>query len=186
MPLWYGGGALRFSWDGKTIYTTALNLGQKSLFAVDVQTGNVKTIIREGYSSSPAVAGKRIVFCLNNYKSPTELYSVNPDGGELRALTEVNKERAAEARMGDYEQFHFEGWNKETKNIRLFFLSTAARRHLRSTVLAASRRMQGPGMLLLWWTSTALPVTASPLPILSGTTGAENHWRTCEKDWPRH
>lgn len=114
MPLWYGGGALRFSQDGKTIYTTALNVGQKSLFAVDVQTGNVKTIVKEGYSSSPAVAGKRIVFCMNNYKSPTELYSVNPDGGELRPLTEVNKERAAEARMGDYEQFNFEGWNKET------------------------------------------------------------------------
>jgi len=114
MPLWYGSGALCFSQDGKTIYTTALNVGQNSLFAVDVQSGNVKTIVKEGYSSSPAVAGKRIVFCLHNFKSPTDLYSVNPDGSDLRAITEVNKDRVAQARMGDYEQFSFEGFNKET------------------------------------------------------------------------
>ncbi len=113
MPLWFGSGALRFSQDGKTIYTTALNVGQNSLFAVDVQTGNVKTIVKEGFSRSPAVAGKRIVFCLHNFKSPADLYSVNPDGSELRAITEVNKDRVAQARMGDYEQFSFEGFNKE-------------------------------------------------------------------------
>lgn len=114
MLLWSGGGDLCFSQDGKTIYTTALNAGQNSLFAVDVQNGNVKTIIKEGFSSSPAVAGERIILCLNDYKSPTELYSVNPDGSDLRAITEVNKERVAQARMGDYEQFSFEGWNKES------------------------------------------------------------------------
>jgi dipeptidyl aminopeptidase/acylaminoacyl peptidase len=113
MPLWYGGGALRFSQDGKTIYTTALSLGQNSLFAVDVQSGNVQTVIEEGFSSSPAVAGKRIVFCKHDFKSPTNLYSVNPDGSDLQAITEVNKDRVTQARMGDYEQFSFEGWNKE-------------------------------------------------------------------------
>jgi dipeptidyl aminopeptidase/acylaminoacyl peptidase len=114
MPLWYGSGAMCFAKDGKTIYTTALNLGQNSLFAVDVQTGDVRTVVKEGFSSSPAVAGQRIVFCKHDFKSPADLYSVNADGGDLRAITEVNKERIAQARIGDYEQFNFEGFNKET------------------------------------------------------------------------
>jgi dipeptidyl aminopeptidase/acylaminoacyl peptidase len=113
MPLWFGNSALCFSKDGGTIYTTALNTGQQSLFAIDVQTGKVETVVKEGLLNSPAVVSKRIILCLNNFKSPTEIYSVNPDGSDLRSLTQINKERIAKARMGDYEQFSFEGWNKE-------------------------------------------------------------------------
>jgi len=114
MPMWFGTSTLCFSRDSRTIYTTALNMGQRSLFAIDVQTGKVETVVLKGSSSSPVVAGERIVLCLSNFKAPTQLYSVNPDGSELRPLTQVNKERIAEGRMGDYEQFSFKGWNDET------------------------------------------------------------------------
>ncbi len=103
-----------FSPDGKTIYAAAPNLGQKSLFAIDVKTGNVRTVVRDGYVSSPAAAGRRIVYGLNNLHSPVELYSVSPDGSDVRSITNINAEKIAAARMGQYEQFTFQGYNNET------------------------------------------------------------------------
>ncbi|NQT02302.1 MAG: S9 family peptidase, partial [Planctomycetes bacterium] len=103
-----------FSADGKTIYAAATNVGQKSLFAVNVKTGAVRTIVKEGRVGSPAVAAGRIVFGLSNLRSPVELYSVEPDGGNVRRITNVNDEKIAAASMGGYEQFTFAGWNDET------------------------------------------------------------------------
>ncbi len=103
-----------FSADGKTLFATAPNLGQKSLFAIDVETGKVSVVVKDGKISSPSVANGRVVFAMSNLKWPNELYSVNPDGGDLRYITRINADRVAAARMGDYEQFTFKGWNNET------------------------------------------------------------------------
>jgi len=106
--------AICFSADGKTIYATATNLGQKSLFAIDVKTAKVHTVVKQGRASSPSVAGERVVYGLSNLRSPVELYSVKPDGSDVRKITRVNAEKIAAARMGDYEQFTFEGWGDQT------------------------------------------------------------------------
>ena len=103
-----------FSADGKTIYATANNLGQRSLFAINVQSGAVKTVVKEGSISSPGVAAGRIVYSMNNLRSPVELYSVKPDGTDVRKITRVNSDKLAVARMGEYEQFTFAGWDNET------------------------------------------------------------------------
>ncbi len=109
-------GSITFSPGGKTIYTTANNLGQRSLFSVNVATGVVKTIVRDGTVRSPAMvrtadptAGGRIIFGLDHLQSPVELYSVTPDGGDLSAITGINAEKLAAARMGEPEQFTFSG-----------------------------------------------------------------------------
>jgi dipeptidyl aminopeptidase/acylaminoacyl peptidase len=103
-----------FSPDGKTIYAAANNVGQKSLFAINVKTGAVRTIVKEGGISSLGVAGDRIIFGLNNLRSPVELYSVKLDGADIRKIANINAEKIAAARMGEYEQFTFAGWNDET------------------------------------------------------------------------
>jgi dipeptidyl aminopeptidase/acylaminoacyl peptidase len=103
-----------FSSDGKTIYATAANLGQKSLFAIDIKTAKVRTLVRDGRVSSPSVADERIVYGASNLRSPVELYSVNPNGGDVRQITRINAGNIAAARTGDYEQFTFRGWNDET------------------------------------------------------------------------
>ncbi len=102
-----------WSGDGKTIYTTAANIGQKSLFGVNTATGKVKVIVQEGSVSSPAATGRRIVYGLKTMKSPVELYSVKADGSDERAITKINTDKIAAVRMGDYEQFSFSGWNDE-------------------------------------------------------------------------
>ncbi|MDZ7334160.1 MAG: S9 family peptidase, partial [candidate division KSB1 bacterium] len=103
-----------WSSDGKTIFATADNLGQTSLFAIDVKTGAVRTVVRDGTVGSPSAAGKRIVYALDHLKSPVELWSVNPDGSDAKPITRINAEKLAKARMGDFEQFTFKGWNDET------------------------------------------------------------------------
>ncbi|MHC4265985.1 MAG: dipeptidyl-peptidase 5 [Planctomycetota bacterium] len=102
-----------FSEDSRTIYATANNLGQKSLFAIDINTGTEHTLVIDGRVGSPSVAEQRIIYGLNNLKSPTELYSVETDGSDIQAITTINAEKISTARMGDYEQFTFAGWNNE-------------------------------------------------------------------------
>ncbi len=106
--------SLCWSADGKTIYATAANIGQKSLFAIDVKTAKVRTVVKDGNVSSSGVAGRKIIYGLSSLRSPVELYSVNPDGSNIRQITNINLEKIAAARIGQYEQFFFRGWNNET------------------------------------------------------------------------
>ncbi len=106
--------SLCFSADGTTLYATATNLGQRSLFAINVKTAEVKTIVKEGSIGSPSVVGSRIIYSMNNLRAPTELYSIKPDGSDVRQITNINKGKIAAARMGQYEQITFKGWNDET------------------------------------------------------------------------
>jgi len=106
-------GSFCWSADSKTIYAIAQNLGNTTLFTVDVKSGAVKTVVREGTISFPRVAGNRILFGLDHFKSPVELYSIKSDGKDMRSITQVNTAKLAAARMGDFEQFNFRGWNDE-------------------------------------------------------------------------
>lgn len=107
-------GSYCFSQDGKTIYATATNLGQKSLFALNVETGQAKPLVHEGSITAIAEANGRIFYTMNNLKSPNEIYSVKSNGKSIRTITQINKAKVGAARMGDYEQFTFKGWNEET------------------------------------------------------------------------
>jgi dipeptidyl aminopeptidase/acylaminoacyl peptidase len=106
--------SLCWSADSMTIYATAANMGQKSLFAIDAKTGEIRTVVKNGSVSSPGVAHDRIVYGSNNLCSPVELYSVKPNGSDIRQITNINSDRIAAARMGQYEQFSFKGWNDQT------------------------------------------------------------------------
>jgi dipeptidyl aminopeptidase/acylaminoacyl peptidase len=107
-------GEICWSADGKSIYAVAHNLGQHSLFAIDVVTGNVRVIVNDGDVQSPAVSGGGIVCSMSGLKSPAELCWMRADGTEHRWLTSLNAEKVAAARMSDFEQFSFQGYNEET------------------------------------------------------------------------
>jgi dipeptidyl aminopeptidase/acylaminoacyl peptidase len=79
-----------------------------------VASGKANVILKNGYVTSPSDAGGKIIFAMNHLKSPNELYSVQPDGSGLSAITRMNVDNLATARMGDFEQFTFQGWNDET------------------------------------------------------------------------
>ena len=104
---------ITFAPDSRTIYTHADHLGQHGLFAVDVGDGAVRTLLADGKVFSPVAAGDVVVFGRNHLRSPVELYTIRPDGSELRQITHVNAERLRHIRFGEPEQFTFEGWNDE-------------------------------------------------------------------------
>jgi len=107
-------GTILWSPDGKTLYATADHLGQRALFAVDVRSGRARTVIDQGTVRSPQTAGGRIVYGCDHLKSPVELYVCTPDGKDVRRITQVNTGRLAKVRLGEPEQFTFQGWNDAT------------------------------------------------------------------------
>jgi dipeptidyl aminopeptidase/acylaminoacyl peptidase len=107
-------GTIVWSKNGKTMYAIAANLGQSSLFAINVKTGKVKTIVRNGKVTSVDFSGKRIVYGMEKLDSPVELYSCDLRGKKTKSITQVNASKLATCKMGTFEQFTFKGWNDET------------------------------------------------------------------------
>ncbi|MFP2929128.1 prolyl oligopeptidase family serine peptidase [Pyxidicoccus sp. 3LG] len=108
-------GSLAWSADGKTLYATANHLGQQPVFALDVASGKVTQLTKEGTADSPQpVAGGRLVYVYDDLDSPADLHVMNADGSGSRPLTQVNQEHLARLRFGAFEQFEFPGWNNET------------------------------------------------------------------------
>lgn len=107
-------GGLTWTADGGALLASANDLGQRSLFSIDVASGAVKRLVDWGWNGSPVAAGERVVFGQDSLMSPVELYSVGLEGGPLAPVTQRNAERVAAARMGAFEPFSFAGWNGET------------------------------------------------------------------------
>lgn len=101
--------SLQWSRDGRTLYTAAENIGNQSLFSVDVATGAVKPLVDKGTNSSPLLAGDRLLFARDTLRQPVELFSVKLDGSDLRQITRLNDARVKAITWGDYEQFSFKG-----------------------------------------------------------------------------
>ncbi len=107
-------GSLTFSADGKTLYTTANDLGNHSLFAIDVASGEVTRLIADGHVSSPRPVGKVVVVQIDSFTAPADLHTWCVGGCGMRQLTQVNADKLAPIEMGEPEQFTFAGWNGET------------------------------------------------------------------------
>jgi dipeptidyl aminopeptidase/acylaminoacyl peptidase len=105
---------IRLSADGKRIYSTAPDLGEHPLFAIDIDSGKATKIAGEGSVSGFELAGDTLVFTRNSLKSPDVLYAARADGSAVRKLSSNNDAKLAKVAWGDYEQFSFTGWNGET------------------------------------------------------------------------
>lgn len=103
-------GEIAWSRDGATLYATAQDVGQTTLFAIDVASGAVRALVANGTNHSPILlAAGRIGFAKDHLKGPVELWSVDPDGGDALRLTHVNDERMASVKLGEPHQFSFRG-----------------------------------------------------------------------------
>jgi dipeptidyl aminopeptidase/acylaminoacyl peptidase len=103
---------LQWSEDGKTLFTSAYDNGQHPAFAIDVASGQVRTLVPQGHAADvqPA-AGGRIVYNFDTLQAPADLFSATVEGADARQLTRVNQEALAAIRFGDSEPFTFTGAN---------------------------------------------------------------------------
>jgi dipeptidyl aminopeptidase/acylaminoacyl peptidase len=105
---------LKWSRDGNTLYTTAGDVGQTRIFAVDTRNGVVTPVTGEGHVSSFQLTPSGFVFAQDSLTRPSELYAKTFLGREMPIrLTNVNPQ-LDERRFGQAEQFSFPGWNGET------------------------------------------------------------------------
>ena len=100
--------------DGATIYTTAQDVGQHPLFAVDVASGTAKPVVAEGSISAFDIAGDTLAFTRNTLKTGDQLFTSTLAGAPLRAITPSAQDMLKDVSFGDFEQFTFAGWNNET------------------------------------------------------------------------
>jgi dipeptidyl aminopeptidase/acylaminoacyl peptidase len=106
--------SLAWSADGRTLYTSADNVGNTSLYAIDVASGNAKVLVDKGTNMGAAVAGDRIVYEHDTLVAPGELWSVKPDGTDAKPITHLNDLRAHSIAWSGYEQFSFKGAHGDT------------------------------------------------------------------------
>jgi dipeptidyl aminopeptidase/acylaminoacyl peptidase len=107
-------GPLAWSRDGRTLYTTAADLGQQRLFSINAKSGKVAALTGPGSLSAFDAGDNFVVFARDDLRSPAQIWSMSPKGGKATLLTRHNEARLAETPLGEFEQFSFKGANGET------------------------------------------------------------------------
>ncbi len=106
--------SITFSHDGASLYANAQDVGNKTLWRLDVATGNATKLVGQGNVNVILDGAHGTVFAKDDLKSPNELYVLPHGSDEARQLTNVSGEQLRDVEMGDYEQFSFKGADDET------------------------------------------------------------------------
>ena len=106
-------GSIAWAKDGKSIIVDAQDTLEAPLFRIDVATGRVTRLTREGsaHAAVPLADGS-IVYAMNSIAAPDDLYRIDNRGRILR-LTDVNKSLLAELDPVTFEKFSFTGANND-------------------------------------------------------------------------
>lgn len=105
---------IQLSKDGTRIYTTAQDLGEHPLFAVDIASGSVTEVVGDGTVAAFDLQNGQLAFARNSLTTGDQVFVGGIDGAPLRAITPSASEMLDDVRFGDYEQFTFKGWNGDT------------------------------------------------------------------------
>lgn len=100
--------------DGRTIYTSAQDMGSHPLFAVDIASGKATKAIAGGSIGDFAIAGPTTMFTRNSMKSGAQVFTGGLAGAPERAITPSAGDMLPDVKWGEYEQFSFKGWNGDT------------------------------------------------------------------------
>ena len=104
-------GSIAWSPDGKSLLVTAEDVQETPVFRVDVATGKVTRLTKEGNSGNvrPLPDGGAL-FTQNSVMAPDDLFRLDRRG-RVRQLTNVNRELLAELDPVKLERFSFTGAN---------------------------------------------------------------------------
>lgn len=104
----------KFAPDNRTLMVTAQDLGQKAIYSIDTSFGEVNKVFADGSAGDLNVLPGKVIFTNHKLDAPTDIYQVSTVGGELKALTQINKAALADIQMAEFGQFSFPGANDET------------------------------------------------------------------------
>ncbi|MEM7504183.1 MAG: S9 family peptidase [Pseudomonadota bacterium] len=101
--------SIAFSPGGGAILAVAQDLGNRTLWHIDIATGAATRMVDQGTVGAFDVSPSGVTFAMNNLKQPSELYFLAHSGGDARRLTNRSGPQLEDVAMGDYEQFSFAG-----------------------------------------------------------------------------
>lgn len=110
----YSAASMAFSADGKALYVNAQDVGNKTLWRIDLAGGVPEKIVAEGTISSFEPGDRGVVYAMDNLRSPSELFFLPAGEKSARQLTDFSTPQLEGVEMGDYEQFSFKGANGAT------------------------------------------------------------------------
>jgi len=98
-------GGVFWSGDSKTIYFTAAFRGTKQLFSLDPKTAKVQQITRGDFDVNEIFADQKTSLLVGrtDINHATDIFSVNIKNGEMKQVTEANKEMYSKLAQGKSE-----------------------------------------------------------------------------------
>ena len=106
--------SIAFSADGSAIYMNAQDVGNKTVWKLDIESGEGTRVLKDTYVSAFEVGSDRLVFASDTLTSPSEIFTADLDGGDVRQITRFGERILRDVEMGDYEQFSFTGAGGDT------------------------------------------------------------------------
>ncbi len=103
----------RWRADGKALLANADDIGQHRLFSLDATSGKVTPLTDKGYVAEFDTKRDVTVLAQNSLSGGAQLYKL-AGANKTTQLTDVNRARLADVKMGEFEQFSFAGANGET------------------------------------------------------------------------
>jgi dipeptidyl aminopeptidase/acylaminoacyl peptidase len=107
-------GSLQWTRDGKALIADAEDIGQHKLFSIDVASGKVAALTNKGSIGGFDVRGDTVAFTQASLAAGAQLYAMKLGTSNPVKLTDVNTDKLAGVRFGEYEQFSFKGANGDT------------------------------------------------------------------------
>jgi dipeptidyl aminopeptidase/acylaminoacyl peptidase len=107
-------GSIQWTRDGKALIADAEDIGQHRLFSIDVAAGTVTPLTDKGSIGGFDVRGDTVAFTQASLAAGAQLYAMKLGENKPLRLTNLNTERLADVRFGEYEQFSFKGANGDT------------------------------------------------------------------------
>lgn len=103
-----------FIWSPNSmqIYFTADNEIYKSIYRLDIESGDIELFHKENYNTSISISndGSILYFLKQRSNLPSEIYSLSTDGkNTLRQITYINKDVLAEIETNSVETFWSDG-----------------------------------------------------------------------------
>ncbi len=97
--------------DSRSLFITANDKGNNSVFRVWLSKKPVETILNSGYNHTIRISpdGKMLVFLKESIEMPAEVYRSDVSGKNLRQLTTVNRDKIAMLDMAPKIDYWFKG-----------------------------------------------------------------------------